>query len=169
MGAGGGVRAWPWTHGTQGIETMSVEGALDRFVEAQEPVYGRALEEIRRGEKRSHWMWFVFPQMAGLGRSAVAQRYAIASLDEARAYLDHPLLGSRYIACVEALQDLGSSDPVPVFGETDARKLRSSLTLFEAASGRPIVAAAIERWFGGTRDEKTLRLIAQTSATIGIE
>ena len=148
---------------------MSVEGALDRFVEAQEPVYGRALEEIRRGAKRSHWMWFIFPQMAGLGRSAVAQRYAIASLDEARAYLDHPLLGPRYIACVEALQDLGSSDPVPVFGETDARKLRSSLTLFEAANGRPILAAAIERWFGGTRDEKTLRHIAQTNPATGIE
>lgn len=148
---------------------MDVEEALDRFVEAQEPIYGRALDEIRRGEKRSHWMWFIFPQMAGLGRSAMAQRYAIASLAEARAYLDHTLLGPRYIACVEALQDLGSSDPVPVFGETDARKLRSSLTLFEAAYSRPILGAAIDRWFGGQRDEKTLRLIAQADARSGIE
>ena len=147
---------------------MDGEEALDRFVEAQAPAYGRALDEIRRGEKRSHWMWFIFPQMAGLGRSAMAQRYAIASVGEARAYLAHPLLGPRYIACVEALQDLGSSDPVPVFGETDARKLRSSLTLFEAAGGRPILGAAIDRWFGGQRDEKTLKLIAQTDARSGI-
>lgn len=148
---------------------MSLAGALDRFVDAQDAVYVRALEEIRRGEKRSHWMWFIFPQMAGLGRSAMAQRYAIASLEEARAYLGHPLLGPRYIACVEALQDLGSSDPVPVFGETDARKLRSSLTLFEAASGRPILGAAIDRWFGGMRDAKTLKLIAKTDSGTGVE
>ena len=148
---------------------MNLEEALVRFVEAQETVYDRALDEIRRGQKRSHWMWFIFPQIAGLGRSAMAHRYAIASLGEARAYLDHPLLGPRYIACVEALQDLGSSDPVPVFGETDAQKLRSSLTLFEASGGRRIIAAAIDRWFGETRDEKTLKLIAQTGVGTGSE
>lgn len=145
---------------------MRYEGALERFVEAQEPVYARALEEIRRGEKRSHWMWFIFPQLAGLGRSAMAQRFAIASLGEAQAYLDHPLLGPRYIACVEALQDLGSSDPLPVFGDTDACKLQSSLTLFEVASGKPIIAAALERWFGGARDARTLDLLAASAADI---
>src|SRR3546814_13469235 len=78
---------------------MTSDPALERFVEAQEPVYARALDEIRRGAKRTHWMWFIFPQLAGFGRSAMAQRYAIASLEEARAYLAHPLLGARYIAC----------------------------------------------------------------------
>lgn len=126
---------------------------LDRYVAAQEPVYACALAEIRRGAKRTHWMWFIFPQLAGLGRSAMAQRYAIADLDEARAYLAHPLLGPRYIECVSALQDLARGDPVAVFGEVDAAKLRSSLTLFEAAGAGPLVAAALERWFGGRRDE----------------
>lgn len=131
-------------------------GGLDRFVTAQEQIYPRALEEIRRGAKRSHWMWLIFPQIAGLGRSAMAQRYAIADADEARAYLAHPLLGARYVDCVSALQDLIGSDPVAVFGEVDAVKLRSSLTLFEAVSARPLFAAALTRWFGGGRDQKTL-------------
>ena len=130
---------------------------LDRFVSAQAPAYARALGEITRGRKTSHWMWFIFPQVAGLGRSAMAQRYAIADLAEARAYLAHPLLGPRYLECVTALQDLTGSDPVPVFGETDAAKLRSSLTLYEAASPKPIFAVALDRWFHGARDEKTLK------------
>ncbi|MBE1529820.1 uncharacterized protein (DUF1810 family) [Sphingopyxis sp. OAS728] len=142
---------------------MDQAGALERFIDAQEPVFARALEEIRRGAKRSHWMWFIFPQLSGLGRSATAQLYAIASLEEARAYLEHPILGARYIACVEALQDLGSSDPVPVFGETDAKKLQSSLTLFEAAGAKPLISAALDRWFAGKRDEKTLKLLAATA------
>lgn len=144
---------------------MSLDEGLARFVEAQEQIYPRALEEIRRGAKRSHWMWFVFPQLAGLGRSAMAQRYAIADLDEARAYLAHPVLGARYVECVSALQDLIGSDPVQVFGEVDAVKLRSSLTLFEAAGGRPLFAAAIERWFVGKRDERTLKRLKADSVT----
>lgn len=130
--------------------------ALDRFVAAQEQIYPRALGEIRRGAKRSHWMWYIFPQLAGLGRSAMAQRYAIADLDEAKAYLAHPLLGIRYAECVSALQDLPSSDPVAVFGEVDAVKLCSSLTLFESASGNALFGAALDRWFGGKRDSRTL-------------
>ncbi|MGH6696290.1 DUF1810 domain-containing protein [Sphingopyxis sp.] len=137
---------------------------LDRFIDAQAQVWPRALDEIRRGAKRSHWMWFIFPQLSGLGRSAMAQRYAIAGLEEARAYLAHPLLGTRYVACVEALQDLIGSDPVVVFGEVDAIKLRSSLTLFEAVSERPLFAAALTRWFGGARDERTLKRLGGTSA-----
>lgn len=140
-----------------------VEG-IERFVAAQEPVYPRALAEIQRGAKRTHWMWFVFPQLAGLGRSAMAQRYAIADLDEARAFLAHPVLGRRYIECVEALQDLTGSDPVGVFGEVDAAKLRSSLTLFEAAGASGLVAAALDRWFGGQRDEKTLRVLSRAAS-----
>lgn len=134
---------------------MSGEG-LERFVAAQEQVYPRALAEIQRGAKRSHWMWFIFPQLAGLGRSAMAQRYALAGTDEARAYLAHPLLGARYLECVGALQDLDDSDPVAVFGEVDAVKLRSSLTLFEAAKPSSLMAAALDRWFEGKRDERTM-------------
>lgn len=133
--------------------------SLDRFVEAQEPVHATALAEIRRGAKRSHWMWFVFPQLAGLGRSSTAQFYGIHSADEARAYLDHPLLGPRFVACVQALQDLPTSDAAAVFGPVDAMKLRSSLTLFEAVGPQPLFAAALDRWFGGERDPMTLDIL----------
>jgi uncharacterized protein (DUF1810 family) len=132
---------------------------VDRFIEAQRAVFDTALAELRRGKKRSHWMWFVFPQLAGLGHSATAKLYGLAGLAEARAYLDHPVLGPRYIACVEALQDLPTCDPVTVFGPTDAMKLRSSLTLFEAARPSPLLAAALDRWFGGDRDAMTLDLL----------
>lgn len=132
---------------------------LDRFMTAQETSYDAALAEIRRGCKRGHWMWFVFPQLAGLGRSPTARHYAIASLAEARAYLAHPVLGARLQACVEALQDLEHGSAEAVFGDIDAMKLRSSLTLFEQAGGERLFAAAIERWFDGRRDEATLRLL----------
>ena len=132
---------------------------LDRFLAAQQDTYEPALAEIRRGRKRSHWMWFVFPQLAGLGRSAMALRYAIGSLDEARAYLDHPVLGERLRACVGALQDLHRSDPEAVFGPVDALKLRSSLTLFELAGGGRLFEAALDRWFDGRRDEATAKLV----------
>ena len=138
---------------------MSEIDGLERFVAAQEQIYPRALAEIRRGAKRSHWMWYIFPHLAGLGRSATAQRYAISDVAEARAYLAHPLLGQRYIECVEAVQDLRGSDPVAVFGEVDSAKLRSSLTLFEAAGGSSLVAAALDRWFGGQRDDRTMTLL----------
>lgn len=143
---------------------MTGEYDLQRFVDAQEPLYPRALEEIRRGAKRTHWMWFIFPQIKGLGRSAMAQRYAIASVDEAKAYLDHPVLGPRYVECVTALQDLTGTTAVTVFGETDARKLCSSLTLFEAAGEAPLIAAALDRWFGGQRDKRSLAALAAPAA-----
>jgi uncharacterized protein (DUF1810 family) len=133
--------------------------SLERFVEAQAPVYATALGEIRRGAKRTHWMWFVFPQLSGLGRSETARFFGVRSLDEARAYLAHTILGPRYVECVEALQDLGTSEPIAVFGEIDAMKLRSSLTLFEAAKPNPLFAAALDRWFGGVRDEATIGLV----------
>ena len=138
---------------------MSDDGSLDRFVDAQTLTYPDALAEIRRGAKSSHWMWYVFPQFAGLGRSATAQHFAIRSADEARAYLDHLLLGARYVECVKAMQDLATSDPVAVFGDIDAMKLRSSLTLFEAVRPSPLLAAALDRWFGGRRDAATLQLL----------
>lgn len=133
---------------------------LDRFVQAQHGTYESALEEIRRGAKRTHWMWFVFPQMAGLGRSAIAKHYSIASLDEARAFLAHPVLGKRYRECVAALQKLKGRDAETVFGDVDAAKLRSSLTLFAEAGGGAPVKRALERWFGAP-DALTLRLLRE--------
>lgn len=123
-------------------------------------MFETALAEIRRGDKRSHWMWFIFPQLVQLGRSPIAKFYGIADAREAAAYLDHPILGAHYLECVGALQDLETGDPVQVFGSVDAIKLRSSLTLFEAVRQAPLIAAAVERWFGGVRDPETLRLLA---------
>ncbi len=133
---------------------------LDRFVEAQEQTWATALGEIVRGRKASHWMWFIFPQLRGLGSSDMARRYAIASLGEARAYLAHPLLGPRLQACVAALQDLPRADAQAVFGAVDAIKLRSSLTLFIRAGGGPQFEAALQRWFSGQADPITERLLA---------
>lgn len=144
----------------RGAVQMTTDHDLQRFVDAQEPIYARALEEIGRGRKRSHWVWFIFPQIAGLGRSAQSQHYAIRTLGEAKAYLAHPLLGVRYSNCVAALQDLSESDPVTIFGEIDAQKLCSSLTLFEAAGGGALLGAALDRWFGGQRDERTSLLLS---------
>jgi uncharacterized protein (DUF1810 family) len=132
---------------------------LQRFLDAQERAYDNALGEIRAGKKRSHWMWFIFPQISGLGRSDMARHYAITSLDEARAYLDHPVLGERLRTCVAALQDLGPTTAEAVFGGIDAVKLRSSLTLFAQASEDPAFAAALDRWFAGQKDEATLALL----------
>ncbi|HEX8445066.1 MAG TPA: DUF1810 domain-containing protein [Sphingomonas sp.] len=131
--------------------------ALNRYVTAQAAVYDGAVREIRAGRKTGHWMWFIFPQIAGLGRSAMTQTYAITSLIEARAYLAHPLLGPRLRACVAAIPDRPATE---VFGTVDAMKLRSSLTLF-AMAGDPDepFGAAIDRLFGGVRDEATLQRI----------
>src|SRR3546814_4025698 len=114
---------------------------------------------MRRDKKRSHWMWFIFPQLAGLGRSAMAQRYAIADEAEARAYLAHPLLGARHVECVSALQDLIGSDAVAVFGDVDAVKLRSPFTLFGTAGAGALVGAELDRWSGGRRDERKAALL----------
>ena len=133
---------------------------LHRFVAAQAQSYSAALDEIRQGAKRSHWMWFVFPQLAGLGHSAMAKAYAIRSLDEARAYLAHAVVGPRLRECVAALDGVALPNAERVFGSIDAVKLRSSLTLFEAAGGGAAFAEALERWFGGKRDPATLALLA---------
>ena len=107
-------------------------------------------------------MWFIFPQVAGLGSSAMSQRYAITSLGEAQAYLEHQILGHRLRECVCALQDIVGRTEADIFGDVDAGKLRSSLTLFIAAGGEPLFTAALERWFVGKRDEATARLLAAT-------
>jgi uncharacterized protein (DUF1810 family) len=130
---------------------------LERFVRAQDGgVYEQALRELRAGDKRSHWMWFVFPQVAGLGRSPMAQRYAVSGLAEAHAYLAHPVLGPRLVEASQALLELSGRDPVRVLGSTDALKLRSSMTLFEtAAPDERVFGEVLERYFGGERDEAT--------------
>ena len=137
---------------------------LNRFVAAQRHAYAAARAEIAAGRKRGHWMWFIFPQIVGLGHSAMAQAYAIGSLAEARAYLALPVLGGRYAECVAALDRLDGGTADDVFGTVDAMKLRSSLTLFERAgferAGAPdAIGAAIDRWFGGRRDDATLRIV----------
>jgi uncharacterized protein (DUF1810 family) len=130
---------------------------LQRFVDAQSQTYDQALSELRAGEKRTHWMWFVFPQVAGLGRSGMAQRFAISGLEEARAYLGHPTLGRRLVECARALTDLDIADPVAVFGSVDAQKLCSSMTLFaHAAPDEPVFRQVLDHYFDGTEDDATL-------------
>jgi len=131
---------------------------LQRFVDAQEEggTYEQALLELRAGRKTSHWMWFVFPQRAGLGQSAMSRRYAIGSAAEARAYLNHPVLGPRLVECSEALLAHHDRSAREIFGEIDEVKLRSSMTLFAAvASERPIFQQVLDRYFDGKADAST--------------
>jgi uncharacterized protein (DUF1810 family) len=139
---------------------------LERFIAAQDEdgTYGRALAELRRGRKTSHWMWFIFPQLAGLGRSATSRRYAIGSLEEARAYLRHPLLGARLLECagVVAAARPGAE---AIFGDVDAQKLQSSMTLFvRAAPEEPVFARILHRHFGGIPDAATDDLLGGPAA-----
>jgi uncharacterized protein (DUF1810 family) len=135
---------------------------LRRFVDAQERdgTYERALAEIRRGRKTSHWMWFVFPQVAGLGRSPTSRAFAIQSLEEARAYLEHPVLGSRLRECARALLAHATGTAREILGDVDAIKLRSSMTLFaRAAAEEPLFEQVLDRYFAGRHDEATERLL----------
>ena len=132
---------------------------LERFVSAQATTYDRALAELRAGQKRSHWMWFVFPQIAGLGSSPTAQRYAIADLAEARAYLAHPVLGPRLAECARALLGVEGRSAAQILGHPDDLKLRSSMTLFAEAAGEPDAAVfreVLERYYDGEPDPATL-------------
>lgn len=133
---------------------------LDRFVAAQADTYAQALAELRGGHKRTHWMWFVFPQIAGLGRSPTAIFYAIASADEARAYLAHPLLGRRLLECTGAVLAHRGRSAESIFGPVDAMKLRSSMTLFEAVAHDPApFASVLADFFDAERDPATLSLL----------
>ena len=139
---------------------MSDAFHLDRFVAAQEPVYAEVVAELRAGRKTSHWMWFVFPQLVGLGRSAMAQRYAVSSLDEARAYFQHPHLGARLLECAALVNAVEQRTAEQIFGPIDAQKLQSCLTLFELASdGNAAIVAALDKYYGSRRDATTLRLL----------
>jgi uncharacterized protein (DUF1810 family) len=133
---------------------------LDRFVTAQAPVYAQVTDELRAGHKRSHWMWFIFPQALGLGHSAMAQRYAISSRREAGAYLAHGVLGPRLIECtglVCAHEDRRIGD---ILGSPDDMKFKSSMTLFEAISATPLFGGALDRFYAGARDQATLTIMA---------
>ena len=133
---------------------------LQRFLDAQHGVHAAALAELKRGRKASHWMWFVFPQVAGLGLSDMSRRYAIAALDEARAYLENPVLGPRLIAGVEAVQTVQGRSAHEIFGSPDDRKFQSCLTLFEQVASAPeVFAAALDRYYGGERDVRTLEML----------
>jgi len=134
---------------------------LERFVAAQEPVYPQVLAELRRGRKTSHWMWFIFPQIAGLGHSPTAEHFAIQSLEEARAYLAHPVLGPRLRECAGLILGLNDRTPEDVFGPIDARKLRSCMTLVHrAAPEEPAFRQVLDEWFGGLLDERTDTMLA---------
>jgi len=131
---------------------------LNRFVAAQAPVYARVVSELRSGRKQSHWMWFVFPQLGGLGHSAMSRRYAIVSLAEAQAYLAHPVLGVRLRECTALVLAAKNRTPAEIFGDPDDMKFCSSMTLFShAAPDEPLFRDALEKCFG--RDDKTLRLL----------
>ncbi|RYC10301.1 DUF1810 domain-containing protein [Ciceribacter ferrooxidans] len=132
---------------------------LERFVEAQAPVYSDVLRELRDGRKRTHWMWFIFPQLSGLGHSPMAQYYGIASLDEARAYLAHPLLGPRLTECVEAVLTHPERSANAIFGIPDDAKFRSCLTLFLAAGAAEHPFGAALPHFYGSPDPRTLSLL----------
>lgn len=134
---------------------------LARFTTAQEPVYEQALGEIRSGYKESHWMWFVFPQIDGLGSSLRAKHYAIKSLDEARQYLDHPLLGSRLRECTEAVLGAGGRSAYEIFGSLDYLKLKSCMTLFDVVAGQgSIFGQVLDKYYEGERDTRTLEILA---------
>ena len=138
---------------------------LARFVRAQEPDYDQALSEIRGGRKRSHWMWYIFPQFDGLGVSSTSRQYAIKSVAEAEAYLRHSVLGPRLLESVQAVLGVEGRSALEVFGSPDDMKLRSCATLFACVSpAGSVFEQLLDRYFGGERDDKTLRLIGRQSA-----
>jgi len=134
-------------------------GDLQRFIDAQERVIARVREELKAGAKKSHWMWFIFPQVAGLGHSETARRYAIASLEEARAYAAHPVLGPRLRECVKLVSATQGKSAQAIFGTPDDLKFRSSLTLFSRATGDAVFRQALEKFYNGEEDEETVKRI----------
>ena len=133
---------------------------LERFLRAQEPVFRAVLDELARGRKQTHWMWFVFPQIAGLGFSAMSQRYAIGSRAEAKAYLVHPILGPRLVECTRLVLAVEGRTINAILGAPDDAKFRSSMTLFGTVSDEPIFGQAIARYFAGAPDGATLEILA---------
>jgi uncharacterized protein (DUF1810 family) len=134
---------------------------LHRFVEAQQSVYSRVCEELRQGRKSTHWMWFVFPQIEGLGHSSMARRFAISSIEEARAYLAHPVLGARLRECTRLVCSISGKTIHDIFGSPDDMKFRSSMTLFaRAAEEGSVFDEALRKYFGGEPDDRTLQKLS---------
>lgn len=133
---------------------------LQRFKDAQKNDYELALREIKSGRKRSHWMWYIFPQIHGLGRTSISEYFSIKNLQEARDYLKDPVLGTRLVEISKALLDLSTSDPQAVFGSPDDLKLRSCMTLFEKADPEnPVFGKVLDRYYNGQRDQRTLEIV----------
>jgi uncharacterized protein (DUF1810 family) len=144
------------------INSLNVMSNLTRFVDAQVTDYQQALAEIKAGRKRSHWMWYIFPQIQGLGFSSISQRYAIKDADEAAAYLQHPVLGARLLEISQALLGLASSNATSVMGSPDDLKLRSSMTLFAAVPGAsPVFQQVLDKFFAGKPDGQTLQMLGR--------
>ena len=136
--------------------------SIERFIEPQDFLYATALAEIKAGRKKSHWMWFIFPQLRGLGHSSMAHIYGIEGLDEAWAYLAHPILSARLTEISEALLQLETNDPVAILGDIDAKKLRSSMTLFALISeDGSVFHHVLDRFYDGQMDDRTLKLLSQ--------
>ena len=132
---------------------------LERFVDAQAPVYAQVLSELVQGRKRSHWMWFIFPQIAGLGHSAMARHFAVSSRDEAAAYLAHPVLGPRLIECVSRVLAIDGKTINEILGSPDDLKFRSSMTLFSTVSDNPVFDLALRKFYEDAEDERTLEIL----------
>jgi len=142
------------------VPVVSDPHSLQRFCDAQNPVYQQVCAELRSGQKQSHWMWFIFPQMRGLGRSATATKFGIASREEAEAYLQHPILGPRLRECTRLVNLIDGRSINQIFGSPDDLKFRSSMTLFAAvAPGEQIFEDALQKYFGGEPDRLTLQLL----------
>ncbi|RZL02148.1 MAG: DUF1810 domain-containing protein [Rubrivivax sp.] len=136
---------------------------LERFVQVQAPIYAIALDEVKAGRKRSHWMWFILPQLRGLGASAMAQKFGVSGMEEAEAYIAHPVLGPRLVNMVEAMLSHTTSSAEAILGGIDARKFQSCLTLFSLAAPAAqasLMDSALQQFFSGERDASTLRLLA---------
>ncbi len=140
---------------------MDMSKCIDRFIEPQKASYTIALEEIQNGRKVSHWMWYIFPQLRGLGQSNVAWYYGIEDLDEAKAYLEHPVLGQRLREITQTALELSETDPMKVFGWPDNMKLRSCMTLFAQISEDDLFARTLDKFLGGQEDSMTLELLKQ--------
>ena len=140
---------------------MDMSKCIDRFTQPQKTSYTIALDEVQSGRKVSHWMWYIFPQLRGLGQSNTAWYYGIEDLSEAKSYLEHPVLGQRLREITRAALELSETDPMKIFGWPDNMKFRSCMTLFYRASGDALFAQALDKFFGGQEDPMTLELLKQ--------
>ena len=139
---------------------------IERFVEAQDKVFSVVKQELREGKKRSHWMWYIFPQIKGLGRTPISKFYSISCIEEANAYLEHPKLKDRLRELCQILIQSGEEDPFDIFGNIDARKLKSSMTLFDIASPNDIFSKVLDKFFGGNRCGRTLNILKEIQIKI---